>query len=379
MDFRARLFPFARLCAILSGAPDPRTRQRLGDDAIMLAVYTLEQSAQWDAAVRSFSDYDVFYLSGYTRAFMLHGDGEPMLFFYEGADARGINVVMKRDVTKDSRFSGRLEQNRYFDFSSPYGYGGWLIEGAGDTAPLFAEYEAWCARHGIICEFVRYHPVLKNHQAAQGAYDVIPLGNTITMDLSSPEAIWANLTSKNRNTIRKAQRSGMRIYNGRDPELYKRFREINDATMDKDNADSYYYFGEEFYKSVLYDLPHNAQVFYACLDGEMTAASIMLAANGRLSYHLSGYVRRFHSLAPTNLLLYEAALWGYENGCRTFYLGGGVGSEEDSLYQFKKAFYKGEPMRFHIGKKIFLPQTYDMLLAMREDTPTRSFFPMYRA
>lgn len=49
----------------------------------MLSVYSLEQSAQWDAIVRSFPMYDVYWLSGYVKAFKLHGDGEPLLIWYE--------------------------------------------------------------------------------------------------------------------------------------------------------------------------------------------------------------------------------------------------------------------------------------------------------
>lgn len=46
----------------------------------MLTVYTIEQAEAWDDLVRTFSNYDVYYLSGYVKAFQLHGDGEPLLF-----------------------------------------------------------------------------------------------------------------------------------------------------------------------------------------------------------------------------------------------------------------------------------------------------------
>ena len=112
----------------------------------------------------------------------------------------------------------------------------------------------------------------------------------------------------------------------------------------------------------------------------MIAASIMLAANGRMNYHLSGSVREYSNLAPTNLLLYEAALWGSAHGYQTLYLGGGVGSGEDSLFKFKKAFYRGEDLpRFHIGKKILDCEKYEALVGMRDDLPVSSFFPGYRA
>lgn len=343
----------------------------------MLTVYTLEQSEQWDAVVRSFKEYDVYWLSGYVKAFRIHGDGEPLLFCYEDDSTRGINVVMKRDVAKDERFAGKVSEGEYFDFATPYGYGGWIIEGEQQDA-LFNSYNEWLQNNSIISEFVRFHPMIKNHESSSSFYEVIQLGEVVHIDLSSPEDIWNNIISKNRNMIRKAVKNDIKIYNGRFPKIFEEFRSIYNGTMDKDEAESYYYFGEDFYKSVLEDLPQNAQVFWAEKDGQVIAASIMLATNGRMNYHLSGSLREFSSLAPTNLLLYEAALWGCANGYKSLYLGGGVGSGEDSLFKFKRAFYKGDLNRFYIGKKIFNQEKYDELLAMRSEIDNPGYFPKYR-
>ncbi len=345
----------------------------------MLQVYSTEKSKEWDELVCSFSNHDVYHLCGYTKAFEIHGDGKPHLFYYKDDGVRGMNVVMMRDVADDSRFSGKIPRGTYFDLITPYGYGGWLIEGNGNKELLFSEYEKWAKESNVVSEFVRYHPVLDNARFSEAAYNVIPLGGTIALDISSEETIWANITSKNRNMIRKAEKNGITIHMGRTSELFEKFREIYNATMDKDNADSYYYFAPDFYKSVKDDLPDNSQVFYAVYEDKIIAASIILFENERLNYHLSGSVREYQNLAPTNLLLYKAALWGSENGHKTFHLGGGVGSGEDSLFKFKKSFYRGEPCRYHIGKKIFLQNEYDMLLSLRGDMPQGGFFPQYRA
>lgn len=342
-----------------------------------LKVFTLERAEEWDAVVRSFKDHDVYWLSGYVKAFEIHGDGTPMLFCYDDGATRGINVVMKRDVAKDERFAGKIPEGQYFDFATPYGYGGWIIEGE-NTGALFREYQDRLMHDCIVSEFVRFHPMVGNHICASSFYEVIRLGDVVHMDLSSPDEIWNNIISKNRNMIRKAVKNGIRIYNGRFPDIYEKFRMIYNGTMDKDAADKYYYFGEEFYKSVLEDLPQNAQVFWAEKDGQVIAASIMLAANCRMNYHLSGSVREFSSFAPTNLLLYKAALWGSANGYRTLYLGGGVGSGEDSLFKFKRAFYKGDLNSFFIGKKIYDQGLYDQLLLMRGNVENTGFFPEYR-
>lgn len=345
----------------------------------MLVQYSIAQSEQWDSIVSSFENYDVYWLSGYVKAFQIHGDGEPLLFYYQNAETRAINVVMKRDVSLDPHFKDKIIPNTFFDFSSPYGYGGWLIEGY-DLAQLFIEYELWCRENGIVSEFIRFHPVLENHIGVAEYYDIVTLGNTVTLDLASPEVVWANLTSKNRNVIRKAKKNDIKIYHGHYPEIYEIFREIYNSTMDKDNADKYYYFGSDFYKSILEDLPQNAQVFYAEYSGKIIAASIILMTNGRMNYHLSGSLKEYSTLAPTNLLLYEAALWGCANGCKTFYLGGGVGSKEDNLFKFKKAFYRGENLKkFHIGKKVFDQEMYDELVNMRDGVSADGYFPKYRA
>ena len=47
-----------------------------------LRVLTLAQNEEWDNIVRTFRDYDIYWLSGYVKAFQIHGDGEPFLFFY---------------------------------------------------------------------------------------------------------------------------------------------------------------------------------------------------------------------------------------------------------------------------------------------------------
>lgn len=343
----------------------------------MLEVLGLGQSKRWDDIVKSFKDYDVYYLSGYVKSFHIHGDGDPLLFYYEGKDCRGINVVMKRDIALDIHFKGTLEPNQFFDFSTPYGYGGWLIEGR-QTKRLFEEYEKWCIEHKIVSEFVRFHPILKNHVYSEKSYEVVPLGETVAIDTTDKEKIWANFNPKNRNVIRKAINSGVEIKQGFSEELFDKFISIYNGTMDKDNASQYYYFEKEFYESIRNDLKDNATIFYAELDGIVIAISIMIFANGKLSYHLSGSLKEYQGLAPSNLMLWKASEWGNEKSLKSFHLGGGVGSSEDSLLRFKKAFYRGELCRYYIGKKVFDSGLYQKLVNLRVLDQKTSFFPVYR-
>lgn len=349
----------------------------------MLVVYTVEQAEEWDSVVSSFENYDVYYLSGYVKAFQVHGDGEPLLIYWEDNGAKAINVVMKRDVAYDVLLKDKIKDKHFFDFTTPYGYGGWLTEGDISFGQLYSEYSDWCVKNDVVSEFLRFHPLLENEKNVDGHYEVVPLGETIAMDLISEDEIWKAITSKNRNSIRKAQKNNVKICVGISEELLEQFRHIYDATMDKDHADKYYYFSEDFYKSVLEDLGDNATIFYAVFEERIIAAAIMIMANGRMNYHLSGTVKEYQYLAPTNLLLYEAAIWGCRNGYKTLYLGGGVGSREDSLFKFKKSFNRNEGHRFYIGKKIFNQTAYNELLKVRfgdsYSEKVVNFFPAYRS
>ncbi len=343
----------------------------------MFEILDISQAQRWDELVKSFTAYDVYYLSGYVRAFQIHGDGVPELLYYEGNGLRAIYVYMKRQTAIEG----------IYDAITPYGYGGVLFEGNVTETNL---QEFWSifvdTMHDecIVDNFVRYHPVLQNAVPMSSVSTVIDLGKTIAIDLSSPELIWENFISKNRNMIRKAEKNGIQIHHGKDMRLFDDFKRIYNVTMKKDDANKYYFFEDEFYESIHKDLHDNYEMFYAEYDGRIIAMSIMIFANGRLNYHLSGSDAEYRNLAPSNLLLYQAALWGCEQGMKTFHLGGGVGSGEDNLYKFKAAFNKNSDYQFSIGKEIFDEKSYNQLVKLRKSTDanfdmTSSFFPLYRA
>lgn len=342
----------------------------------MIRIFDISQSATWDEIVKSIPNYDVYYLSGYVKAFQIHGDGLPQMFYYENNGLRGIYVYMKRPTAIEG----------LYDSITPYGYGGFLLEG--DTSDeniktLWAAYVWKMKEENIVDNFVRYHPVLANAVLMKTCSDVIDLGKTVAMDLTSEEVIWTNIHSKNRNMICKAEKNGVTIHHARDYGLFKDFVRIYNETMDKDHAEVYYYFEEEFYKSIHEDLFDHYEMFYAVYGEQIIAMSIILFANRQMHYHLSGSMIEYRNLAPSNLLLYEAALWGCKQGYRTFHLGGGVGSNEDNLYKFKATFNRKSDYQFSIGKQIFNQERYDDLVRQRSQMDESfdmksSFFPLYR-
>ena len=354
----------------------------------MIKVLDLLHREEWDKIVYSFPNYDVYYLSGYANAFFLHGDGNPILIYYERENLRGIYVAMKRDVADLIYFSGRISKEIYFDLVSPYGYGGFLLDGQINDDNLKLLYDDFCQLmkdNNIVCNFTRYSPVLKNAIPLKKIFNVIDLGKTVAMDLTSEDLIWSNIIGKCHNKINKAKRNGLVVHHSNaDFELFKTFMDIYKETMDHDDAIDYYYFSEDFYRSIHEDLHDEYELFYVEFEGKIIAISIILYANGMMHYHLSGSLVEYRNMAPTNLLLYEAALWGCQKGLKLLHLGGGVGSGEDSLYIFKMSFNKNSDYQFSISKDVFDQEKYDELVEIRKEhdvsfNAESSFFPLYRA
>ncbi|TJX59975.1 peptidoglycan bridge formation glycyltransferase FemA/FemB family protein [Soehngenia saccharolytica] len=358
----------------------------------MLKICSLDNKTEWDNIVKSFNDYDIYYLSGYAKLYFLHGDGIPLLIYFNNDKVKAINVVLKRDITESQYFYGYIEKNIYFDFITPYGYGGFIIENQNneeqqinevDIIELKEEYEGFCQENNIISEFVRFHPLIRNYRYMSLLYDLTKIGNTISVDLTDADNLWANFSSKNRNMCRKAIKNGVKIEHSSDKVIIEEFISLYNKTMDRDNADKYYYFDKNYYYTLFNEFGKNAEIFYALYNERIISAAIIFYTNKYMHYHLSGSASSFKHLAPTNLLLYEVALWGHKMGFEVFHLGGGVGGSEDNLYKFKKSFNRNEDNPFYIGKKIYNKSIYEKLvnIRMKESTFDKesNFFPLYRS
>lgn len=351
-----------------------------------LRIIRMKDKAEWDRIVTSFRQYDVYYLSNYAKGFCIHGDGDPLLVYYENNGLKGMSVSMKRDISNFSPFFEIISPDTWFDLTTPYGYGGFLFEGEVTESAIrqFAtDYVSFLQSEHIVSDFVRYHPLLGNAEPLRSVSEVVDLGMTVAINLESPQLIWTNFTPQNRNNIRKAQNADIEIRHGKSWSLFAEFKKIYDTTMQNDHADSYYYFQEPFYKSIHEDLADNYEMFYAVLDDKIIAMVIMLYANKQMHAHFAGSLCRYRNLQPSNLLFYEAARWGSAQGFKTLHLGGGVCCEEDNLFRFKQSFNRRSANQFSVGRNIVNKDMYDYLVALRKDGEFNfhmdsAYFPLYR-
>lgn len=297
---------------------------------------------------------------------MIHGDGEIFLIYFENEKERFCYVVMQNDIADVEPFKGNIESGKYFDWETPYGYGGPLadLEISNISQKIFkSEILDYCNKNGIVSQFVRFHPLLKNYTVLPTVIESRYLRDTIYVDTSNPALIMNNMDSKNRNMIRKAEKNGVNIVK-KEITDFEDFLIMYRETMKKNSAEEYYIFNIDYFKS-LEAMSDNAFIMYAIYNNIPISASIMYYNDRYMHYHLSGSHIEFRKYAPNNLLLYKAACWASEHGIKQFHLGGGMTSD-DSLFAFKKQFNRNGRTSFVVGRTIFNQMVYKELLDIRK-------------
>ena len=349
----------------------------------MLKVYTIEDSEQWDAVVRSFPDADVYWLNGYARAFQLNGDGEPLLFYFEEDGCRAMNVVMKRDIAQDAHFAGELPAGQYYDFVTPYGYGGWVLDGK-PTITLEQEYTRWCRENGIVCEFIRFHLFGSEQRFSSYYGEVRKALNNIVVPTNLPyDTLWMAYEHKVRKNVKKARENHLELLMEENLDHLDDFLKIYYDTMARNNARRYFYFSRTFFETIAEKMPGHYQYYYVLKDGKVISTELVLLSARSAYSFLGGTDAEYYSVRPNDFLKDAVIRMCMETKRLNFVLGGGYG-EDDGIYRYKRSFTKNPDIPFYVGTAVFMDDVYRRLVEIRMKQPdppeaASNFFPRYRA
>lgn len=344
----------------------------------MFTAYSLECSEQWDLIVRSFSGYDVFYLSGYSKAFMQEApkNGTPILLYYENGKDRAVNVVLRRDVALDEKLSGKVQKGQYFDLITPYGYGGFWGD-ISDWEGLNQAYTQYCVDNGYVCEFIRFELFTDYHKHYNG--EVETRTHNVVRNLEMPlDKIWMDFKQKVRKNVKRANANNLQIIIESANTHLEDFLRIYYSTMDRTNAEDEYYFSKQFYDN-LNEMKDNVMYFYAVYNKKIISAELVIYGSQACYSYLGGTDREHFDLRPNDFLKYEIIKWAKEKGLRDFVLGGGYG-QDDGIFQYKACLAPHGIKNFYIGKKIFDKETYEYLVSLRTgEQLNEAYFPTYRS
>lgn len=324
-------------------------------------VLGLSEQQEWEKLFYSlpFRHSDVYYMPEYYSLYQNYGDGKALCFVFEKDGELVLYPFLKNPITP----LGYELDKEFYDIQGAYGYNG--IISSTDNPKFIAEFwkafDAYCQENDIIAEFDRFHPLLNNQRLASHKMMTFYSRHTVSLDLSLPEdEIWKNqISSKNRNMIRKAEKEGVTIVESED---YEAFKQLYDGTMANLHAEDFYFFPQTYYDQYKQTFKDKSMLCLAMYEGKQIAGSMFMFSEDYAHYHLSGRDREYSRYAANNLILWYAIRKAKERGCKWFHFGGGTtGNEDDSLLKFKKDFSK-TVTEFWIGKRVHNQAVYDEIV-----------------
>jgi lipid II:glycine glycyltransferase (peptidoglycan interpeptide bridge formation enzyme) len=352
----------------------------------VINVYDLKESRQWSDLLNRFPGLDIFFQPDYCRLFEREGEGQARLFVYRSETGWAIYPFLMRRVNDLPCFQGKLSKD-FYDTVSPYGFSGPVISAPDDPLLLkkFRDnFDDYCLENNIVAEFIRFHPLLENHRYAwEGLITVEKNKKIVIVDLSrSGGEIWQGYKYSNRKNIKKAQREGLETVIETGPDRFLDFYDIYQKTMERRQAQSYYYFSPRFFRDLHSQLEGNYAYAFTFKDKKAVSAELLLFQGPYLHSFLGGTLSEYFDCRPNNLLKHEVILWAQCRGFKYYLLGGGY-RENDGIFQYKLSFAPEGLRDFYIGKKMHNPEAAVYLeeIMIREKgkrDQENHFFPPYR-
>ncbi|MBS4172947.1 GNAT family N-acetyltransferase [Bacillus sp. FJAT-49736] len=354
----------------------------------MYKVISYKERSVWEEKLSQLNKRDLFYQHTYCMLNQFTGDGDPFLFFYEdGSGNRLCYAFLRRKINVLEFMKEETESDIYDIITPSYGYGGPLFNEL-NTQFLIdfrREFESYCKKENIICEFIRFHPLYQNQSLLETLMDISYDRETIFVDLTkSEDEIYHDYHKNHKRNMNKASKNQLKFKVFQHENRFhviEKFYEMYKNTMNKVKASSYSYFSLDYLEELIKGFYHESMIGAVYHNERMIAAAICLYDGNALHYHLGCSEEEFLNLGSNVYLLHNIAIWGKRNGLSIFHLGGGhIG--RDSLFQFKHRFNPSGTLPFYIGKKVHDPILYNHLVAKWENYYQQKslpeFFPAYR-
>ncbi|MFC3210935.1 GNAT family N-acetyltransferase [Planomicrobium okeanokoites] len=279
----------------------------------MYELVSASQTNRWQQILDLFNITDIYYTCEYLVSALKLDPGQAVLFYFldDSGEGEVAYPFIKREIKED----GIL----FYDITTPFGYGGPLLNVKGDGYKLAANFltvfTEYCHAEKIAAEFIRFHPLLNNAEFFKDHLDLISVHNTYTLPLKS--AIFHNQTDEHGNspeyTVKKL---------GTVKHMFDFLVLYYSTIRMNEDTDSYYFFTNDYFESLVSALGPNLHLFGAYKENKLLAACYLLAKGEVIYHHLSGTAEGQGVPEAESELRRKIAVWGAENNYLYYHLGG---------------------------------------------------------
>ena len=273
----------------------------------------------------------------------------------------------------------------WYDLASPYGFGGPFGWGTPDVTAFWDRFDQWANAKGIVSLFTRLP--LFEEQIIPFRGEVVTKGPSVVIPLEGGEsAILNNYERSVRTVLRQSERNGMSVVVDPHGDRLDEFLAVYYSTMERRNASSDYYFPRTFFTELREHLPEHVVFFHALHENQVVSTELQLISETHTYAFLGGTIEKGLLLRANTALRHRTNVWGSEHS-KSHMVFGGSHRENDGLFRYKKRFAPQSLRIFQIGTRVFNPDQYMRLIALRrvwaagqgqQWAPIEGFFPAYR-
>jgi len=302
------------------------------------------QDPRWEETLRRFPKYDFYHLPAYVALEADRRGGVARAYVCQDKHGTFMVPFVESPVPLVLQPNGNPPK----DVLAPYGYAGPLAHFEGSERDYRQFLNLALARltehlrlRDICAILLRFHPLLPlPMEPFQAQGRLVLHGETVWSDLrQSPEQLWSDTRSRYRSYIRALERDGYTVEldpTGREMDA---FIALYHDTMRRVGASPEYFFSHGYFVA-LQDLLGGRFLLahVRSRTGHIVSSGLFTVSHGMMQYHLSGNNIGEEGANALKLLLHAMRSWGQANGLEKLHLGGGVGAQNDTLFQFKSGF-----------------------------------------
>lgn len=340
--------------------------------------------AEWLALWRAWPDKEIVTRPEYAELFARPGDRVVCAVGEEDGGAILFPLVLRPLAREPWAQPG----DPRWDAVTPYGYGGAFAYGSGarDHAAFWRAHAGWCAEARIVTTFARLS--LFSEQLVPMPQGVEVRSQNVVVSLEGGmDSVWRNYEGKVRKWVQVAERAGVVVEVDREGKDLDAFLSVYTHTMQRRQADDFYYFPRSFFESIVTRLRGHFAFFHARAGGKVVTSDLALCAESHVYYFLGGTLEEAFAIGSSYLAKHKMSEWAAGEGKKWCVLGGGH-EPNDGLYRYKRAFARRGEVPFSVASMVHDEAACLELSAARAEHAARGavpwhprpgFFPPYRA
>lgn len=332
-------------------------------------IKEITTKSEWNEILNKVDAYDFYHTFDYHQLSSKNRETPILLSFLLNNTIIALPIIIRS-----------IPNTEYSDITSVYGYAGPVSTKDISTADieLFQqEINQYFNTNNIVSVFSRLHPYINQQHVLRDLGEIKEFGEVVNIDVTLPiEESRSKYSKSNKNQINKLRRSCEVVLAQTDDDILE-FVDIYHENMRRLDAAKHYFFSQDYFLNFMKSSDFETDILLVKErdSGKFIAGSMFVKTNNIVQFHLSGTRTDHLFLRPSKLFLDEMRIQATKQGYKYFNLGGGLGGEKDTLFEFKSSFSK-DFRTFKTWNYIVKQDVYNELSVNKSHS---DYFPLYRS